>query len=860
VESGIGALDLDIGPAITGSGAPRGGKGARGPASVAADAAASANGAQGGGADRPGPDAAPEARGRPEPDTPGEPSRRARRGVLVGAGACVAVIAIAIAGIVITGPGGAGGGPAGLVVTGPSAVLADGQFAGPGGAPGPAVPPALTGIAAVGSTVVAVGAQATVPTAQPLVLTSADGGQTWQQAVLRVPGGAPAGAGAVPLMVTGGQGKWLALGADATWTSADGRSWRLGPAIAPVAPGDRVRALAQTGTGFLAVGENVHLRGADVVRSPVLWTTSDGLTWQREGAAQLRLPSGKGRVVALRWAAAYGSTLMIAGDVVRTVTTHRGKHPVSMTIQSAVVWLTTNGGASWVRANPPVTNGATSGLAGLAATGSGVVAIRPGHTSGGVPDAVAYLAAHGAVWRYAAKLRAHRGGALAVTAVGGSNDGAVVAGSAGAYRVAFVSVHGWSWRQTANLAASQEKTVTGVTVGPGGNVVAAGASSRPFLLLARVRRMPVGQAALTGAAAAGVSVNALGASQGEQIAVGQAGGAPAFWLRAIGGQWAQVAAPTPASWQGDGPGLTSVAHGGAGWLAVGTEGGPGSAGLLGGSTTLTAPAVGGSQRPVMLTSANGRDWQPETGSGPAAAPTLTLTGAAAGPSGYVVIGTQSRGGQPVPALFWSADLRTWQPQGWWTGYPPAGQPASALLAVAAGRAGFAAVGTIGGRPAVWLSRTGQDWMVRPLALPRGARSAVLQQVAIQGDRIAALGTQTRGSGPVPFAAVSADGGRTWRESLLPAPAGPVAVTALAPVGRGFAATGTVVAAGAQDVIVWSSADGRYWQAVRLAGNWLSGPGAHAITGLAGLGGQVTGVGYAATRTGQHPILWHARIG
>jgi hypothetical protein len=86
------------------------------------------------------------------------------------------------------------------------------------------------------------------------------------------------------------------------------------------------------------------------------------------------------------------------------------------------------------------------------------------------------------------------------------------------------------------------------------------------------------------------------------------------------------------------------------------------------------------------------------------------------------------------------------------------------------------------------------------------------------------------------------------------------VTALAPVGRGFAATGTVAAAGAQDVIVWSSADGRYWQAVRLAGNWLSGPGAHAITGLTGLGGQVTGVGYAATRTGQHPILWHARIG
>ncbi|HEY6274855.1 MAG TPA: hypothetical protein VIX86_00850, partial [Streptosporangiaceae bacterium] len=555
-----------------------------------------------------------------------------------------------------------------------------------------------------------------------------------------------------------------------------------------------------------------------------------------------------------------GGTLVIAGVVARTVTTYQGKHAVSVTTESVVVWQSTNGGVAWAKANPPVSNGATGGLAGLAATGSGVVAIRPGHTSGGVPDAVAYVATHRAVWRYAGKLRAHRGGGLAVTAVSGSNDGAVVAGSAGAYRVAFVTVHGWSWRQTADLAASQAKTVTGVTVGPHGNVVAAGASTRPFLLLARTRRMPVGQAALAGAAAAGVSVNGVGASPGEQVAVGQAGGAPAIWLRPAGGQWVHVAAPTPASWQGEGPGLTSVVHGAAGWLAVGTEGGPGSSAPLGSSGLLAAHAVGGGQQPVMLTSADGRSWHPAAGPGPAAAPTLTLTGAAAGPAGYVVVGLQSHGGQPVPALFWSADLRTWQPQGWWTGYAPASQPASALLAVAAGRAGFAAVGGIGNRPAVWLSRTGQDWMMRPLALPRGARGAVLQQVAIQGDRIAALGTQARGSGPVPFAVVSADGGRTWREVLLPVPGRPAGVTALATVGRGFTATGTLAVPGGQDVVVWWSADGSNWQVVRPGGNSLSGPGPHAITGLAATGGQITGVGYAATRTGPHPILWHARIG
>ncbi|HEY6278522.1 MAG TPA: hypothetical protein VIX86_19585, partial [Streptosporangiaceae bacterium] len=167
VESGVGALDLDIGPAITGGPAGQG-NGAGRPEDAALAAAAAASGVPGRDQARPGREGATAASGRPEPRVPGEPSRRAGRGVLVGAGICVAVIAVAIAGIVITGPGsGSSGGPSALIVTSPSAVLADAQFAGPGGTPTPAVPPSLTGIAAVGSTVVAVGAQATVPTARP---------------------------------------------------------------------------------------------------------------------------------------------------------------------------------------------------------------------------------------------------------------------------------------------------------------------------------------------------------------------------------------------------------------------------------------------------------------------------------------------------------------------------------------------------------------------------------------------------------------------------------------------------------------------------------------------------------------------
>ena len=46
----------------------------------------------------------------------------------------------------------------------------------------------------------------------------------------------------------------MALGPHAAWTSPDGRSWRLGPGVAPLAGGDRVQALTQTPGGFAAVG------------------------------------------------------------------------------------------------------------------------------------------------------------------------------------------------------------------------------------------------------------------------------------------------------------------------------------------------------------------------------------------------------------------------------------------------------------------------------------------------------------------------------------------------------------------------------------------------------------------------------
>jgi hypothetical protein len=724
----------------------------------------------------------------------------------------------------------------------------------PGGAPAPQVPPTLTGVAAAGRTVVAVGSQAALPFARPLVLTSPDGGRTWQPAALRASAG-----GGMPLMVAGGHGGWLAVGPHASWTSPDGRSWRLGPGVTPLAGGDRVQALAQTGGGFAAVGENVSPVGDDLVRTPVLWTSANGLTWQRRGVGELGLPAGKGRVAGLRWVAARGSVLMIAGEVARTVVRHHGKRRVSVLTQSLGVWWSKDNGVSWRRANPPVSHGATAGLAGLAATGSGIVAIRPGRGAKGTRDAVAYVWGRKPAWRFARVLTAGRGAALTVTSVAGSDHGVVAAGSAGRYRVAFVSAHGRSWRQTAQLGRSSATAVTGVTVGSGGTVVAAGASHPgPFLLLAGAHRRHVGQAALAGAAAAGLIVNGIGAGPGGQVAVGQADGAPAIWSRAPGGRWSPVAAGAPRSWRGQGPGLTGVAHGRAGWLAVGGEGGPaGTAPQVGAAGTLDS-ASQGSQQPVVMTSPDGRAWGPAASAGTLVGPGVTLAGAAAGRRGYVVAGVRDVYGQPMAALWWSADLTSWVPQGWWTGSARSGVP-SALLAVAAGPSGFAGVGAVGAYPAVWLSRDGQGWQSRSLALPAGARSAVLQRVTIRGSHIAALGMQARPSGPAPFAAVSVNGGRTWRETLLPVLGRSAGVTALVAAGGGFVATGTLGDGGDQDVVVWWSHDGRTWHAVRPSGRWLNGPGAHQITGLSMSGNMLTGVGYTANGSGQHPILWQARI-
>jgi hypothetical protein len=802
-----------------------------------------------------------------------------RRVIIVAAVTSVVLVAGAVTGIVIARSGGRSGPTFGLVTPYPAATLAAGDFAAPASAPasGPGVPPSLTAIAGGGKTIVAVGSQGAASLSLPLILVSRDGGQTWARATLR-PGVTP-GPGAAPVLVTRGRSGWLALGPQSALTSATGGAWQAAPGP-PMLPGDKILGLTRTQSGFLAVGENIPGPAGSGVPSPVLWTSATGQGWQRKSGAALTLgasgglDAGGGSMVSLRWAAYRGGVVIVGGEISRPVVEHRGKRKIILNVQSPGLWRSGNNGGTWHPVKVPVDHGASAGVAGLAATGSAFAVVRPGRTRTGRRDAVAYVSVAGSVWRYAGRLVAGRRAPLHVLTVSASQLGFVVSGTIPGSRVAFVSTTGRGWHKTANQGSSASTMVTGSTVAPGSTVVVAGFRHRPgsrttdtapYLLLAgaghAARRTAVGTSVLAAGSTADVTVNSLAGAGGERVAAGTADGAPALWWATVDGHWAPGTVSTPAAWR---PGsLSSVVHGGSGWLAVGQAGVPVQPGL-------PPPAA------VAVTSADGRTWRPAASAQQFAAPGTALTQAAVGPTAYVVVGSApGPGGGPVAAAWYSIGLSTWIRATVGTGVAIAPGPAGQMLAVTADRSGFAAVGSAGNAPAVWISRTGSSWQPTALPLPPGTASAVLTRVAAVGGRVIAVGTAaTRAAagspvpgspaagspavGSVPFAAASSDGGRHWHETVLAGPAGPATVTALTAAGDGFVAAGLAGRPGAQAMLVWWSPDGLSWQRGRPVTGPLLGPGVQQMTALTAGGGVLTGTGYAVTQSGEQPIRWQAR--
>ena len=305
---------------------------------------------------------------------------------------------------------------------------------------------------------------------------------------------------------------------------------------------------------------------------------------------------------------------------------------------------------------------------------------------------------------------------------------------------------------------------------------------------------------LPGAAIPDLSVNALAVAGDVQVAVGSANGYPAIWRKAGTGPWTLVTSLSAVSGGGSLARLTTVTHGPEGWLALGVPG------------------------PVVMTSPDGITWHQVTGGIMSGLAGVAGVSAAGGPDGYAIVGKLvTSTGSCLADVWWSPDLVTWfrvHDVNLATG-------SSQVLAVAATAHGFLSVGSHEDRPVAWMPTSDNTAWRTIRCRCRPARPGLRwQQVAVNGNRVVATGTQDTPSGQQPFAALSVNGGATWQLIPISSPGPATGVTALSADGSGFVAAGQYGEPGRQDVVEWTSANGSSWQQT-LAGGTLGGAGTHA---------------------------------
>jgi hypothetical protein len=667
-------------------------------------------------------------------------------------------------------------------------------------------------IADYGNTLVTTGSQSSDGQVRQQFFVSADGGASWRLAPVRAAGGSqPLGHAAT--RIAGGPAGWLAVGPQAIWTSGDGLSWTLTAAhgITPWRPGDQVKVLTETASGFLAGGAAAAPGGGT---RGVVWVSHDRISWQQLTAAQLGLAPGE-TVRDITSAASRGPDTVISGNVARGATTYAG------------VWLSSDGGSSWARVAVPADHGAVGDIVGLSSDAAGLLAVRPGRTAGGV----AYFSPNGRDWQYAGTIGPAGGGWSPSAVRGGSGGFAVTGQTAAGTIVAYTSTGtGAAWTPAGSLGAATSVSTLSPAVAAGGTVVAAGSTQaseiaqQGVLLEANragsARSVPL--AGIAGAVVPELAMNGMAAAGDVQVAVGSADGYPAIWRRQHGGSWTLVSSELT-SGQDHLAALTGVTRGPEGWLAVGVPG------------------------PLAFTSADGVTWQPAPGNiaqdlaGPAGG--AVAVEVAAGPAGYVIAGNLVAPGAGRAAdVWWSPDLTSWS--------QAHGMNDGQVLAVAPGAHGLVSVGSHNGKPAAWTTNNGRSWTTVVLPLPTGASSAVLQQIAIEGSRVAALGQATTAGGMVPFAALSVNGGARWVEVPFVPPGPDTTFTALIAGSRGFTAVGQYGPPGQALPAAWTSASGTTW--VRSQLNGLT--GAYRITALVPAGTAATAIGSVATQQSQGAFI------
>lgn len=718
---------------------------------------------------------------------PAPARRRGRRVAAVALPTAVLGTVAAVAVTLLTGHGPRSGQARHPVASKPASPAAPRTIGMYSGQQGRGVFQRIDGIAGYRGTIVTAGSELSDGQVRQQFYVSADGGASWRLAQVRAPAGGESPLGGAATRIAGGPAGWLAVGPRAIWTSRDGLTWTR-----TAAHGITPRHPAGQVRVLTATASGFAAGGADGTRGAV-WVSRDGMSWRRP-----RLALGPGETLRdIYSAAAHGPATVIAGTVARGPATYAGG------------WLSTDGGSSWTRVTLPA-----GGIVGLGSDAAGFLAVRP--------DGVTYFSPNGQRWQYAGTI--DPAGGWSPTAVAGGTGGFAVTGQdAAGTIVAYTGTGtGGGWVPTGSLGAATGESPLSPAVAAGGTVVAAGSTvasevgQQGVLLEAKpagsVRSVPL--AGIPGAVVPELAVNGMAASGDVQVAVGSANGYPAIWRRQHGGSWALMSSAALTSGQDHLAALTGITRGPDGWLAVGVPG------------------------PLVFTSADGVTWQPAAGNIAQDLAGVPAVDVAAGPAGYVVGGNQGgRGG-----VWWSADLTSWHQAGGLTG----GQ----VFAVAADGHGFVSAGSRDGKPAVWTTSNGRSWTAIMLPLPAGASSAVLQQVAVKGSRLVALGQATTADGVVPFAAFSADGGANWRRVPFAAPGPGTTFTALIAGSRGFTAVGQFGPPGQAVPAAWTSAGGTTWTRSPLDGLTA----AYHITALAAAGPGTTAIGSIATTQSQGAFM------
>lgn len=280
---------------------------------------------------------------------------------------------------------------------------------------------------------------------------------------------------------------------------------------------------------------------------------------------------------------------------------------------------------------------------------------------------------------------------------------------------------------------------------------------------------------------------AIAATASEYVAVGRAGGDPAAWTSPDGMTWRRAARDLPET--GLETRLTTVAAGDGGIVAGGWAASP------------TAPT---SSR--LWWSADGAAWAVALmGSGDVATgEELRVTSIAAGPAGWVAVGTVGPEWDPAGSIAWtSPDGRSW------TRAPDAAALHSGRMAsVTATPSGWLAVGSdLDDRQGVsWVSTDGLDWTVSApqAALDNHGLKIRMTDAVARDGRLVAVGNYLFGTQYGNATSWTSGDGLTWTRAPRATPLNQGEMLALTPGGPGYVAVGTFGAPDDYVPTVWLS--------------------------------------------------------